>query len=326
MILPSATADNCGDRRRRDDDTSSMSSCSSLETITVAASRLGPLPPAPAPAVAAAPSRSNSRSDSKSTKNNTINNNSGRRRARRRMSSSASNSRRRSLEPGTDDYEALLNINRFDVELYEYALELFVAQWATIQDRAKEHTMSYPPSLSSTGDETAAETSTKKGMFGFLRHNKAPLNQAQQDQGEASTDASVPGAAEIVETTTAVQQHGLLDAKNNDNDEDFSSAGVGSASPGSTVAEATRDLEKHAVAVSGTKTIVVQDRTSYGGDQHGLVSRQMQEAADTSIVKKGHRVVETLEMDMAQQMRKKAQLVLDQHKRRLGAGEAPPTR
>jgi len=230
------------------------------------------------------------------------------------------------LEPGTDDYEALLNINRFDVELYEYALELFVAQWTTIQDRAKEHTMSYPPSLSSTGDETAAETSTKKGMFGFLRHNKAPLNQAQQDQGEASTDASVPGAAEIVETTTAVQQHGLLDAKNNDNDEDFSSAGVGSASPGSTVAEATRDLEKHAVAVSGTKTIVVQDRTSYGGDQHGLVSRQMQEAADTSIVKKGHRVVETLEMDMAQQMRKKAQLVLDQHKRRLGAGEAPPTR
>ena len=97
MILPSATADNCGDRRRRDDDTSSMSSCSSLETITVAASRLGPLPPAPAPAVAAAPSRSNSRSDSRGTKNNAINNNSGRRRARRRMSSSASNSRRRSL-------------------------------------------------------------------------------------------------------------------------------------------------------------------------------------------------------------------------------------
>ena len=135
------TAETCR-LRRRDDDTSSMSSCSSLETITVAASRLGPLPPAPAPAVAAAPSRSNSRSDSKSTKNNTINNNSGRRRARRRMSSSASNSRRRSLEPGTDDYEALLNINRFDVELYEYALELFVAQWTTIQDRAKEHTMS----------------------------------------------------------------------------------------------------------------------------------------------------------------------------------------
>jgi hypothetical protein len=159
-------------------------------------------------------------------------------------------------------------------------------------------------------------------MFGFLRHNKAPSNQAQQDQGEASTDASVPGATEIVETTTAVQQHGL-DANNNDNDEDFSSAGVGSASPGSTVAEAARDVEKR--AVSGTKTIV-QYRTSYGGDQHGLVSRQMQESADTSIVNKGHRVVETLEMDMAQQMRRKAQLVLDQHKRRLGAGESPPTR
>ena len=76
----------------------------------------------------------------------------------------------------------------------------------------------------------------------------------------------------------------------------------------------------------GTKTIVVQDRTSYEDDQHGLISRQMQESADTSIVKKGHRVVETLEMDLAQQMRRKAQLVLDQHKRRLSAGEAPPTR
>jgi len=249
------------------------------------------------------------------------------------------------LEAGSADYEALLNINRLDVELYEYAQELFVGQWAAIQDRAKEHGKSHPPpAASSAGDETAT-TSTKKGLFGFLRNDKPPTNQDQQDQAdeaptetsaaETSAETSTPEAIENTETTAVVQQHGLVVNTKDGDDDEFSLAGVGSATPGSTVAEAARNLEQRAgsssaPAAAGTEKAAVPDQTPQGDEQHGLVSRQTQQvAADTSAVPSNtwkHSVVHTQEMDMAQQMRRKAQLVLGQHKRRLSPEEAPPAR
>ena len=56
----------------------------------------------------------------------------------------------------------------------------------------------------------------------------------------------------------------------------------------------------------------------------GLDSRRTQkDTADSTIVNRGHSIVQTQEMDIANEMKRKAQVVLQEHKRRLGAGGDP---
>ena len=234
------------------------------------------------------------------------------------------------LEPGTDDYEALLNINRFDVELYEYAQELFVEQWSTVQDRAKEHGKNLPPPppppspsslASSPADDTESATSAKEGLFGLFHRSGEKERQDQQD--ESIINESSAETAETTNSVTPVGQHGIIAT-----DEVLLDAGVGSATPGSTVAEAARLLGKEAQTpptpqAAGSNRVDVQEQPSAYANakgQHGLVERQAQEDnVDTTIVKKGHRVIQTQEVSMANEMKRKARVVLQEHKRRLGA-------
>ena len=268
------------------------------------------------------------------------------------------------LEPGMDDYEALLNINRLDVELYEYAQELFVAQWSTIQDRAKEHGMDLPPPPSSLASSptddinTKSTTTAKKGLFGFLQRN-GKNEHPQDQQDEIANNESTAKAIETTNTATPLVQHGIIAT-----DEVLLEASVGSATPGSTVAEAARFLGKEVQApptpqAAGSNGVSDQEQPSaYAKDQHGVVERQTQaDAADTTIVSKGHRVVQTQvlgsrqtpenytsdktivnkghnivhtqEMNMSNEMnemKRKALVVLQEHKRRLGAGGNPSVR
>jgi len=234
------------------------------------------------------------------------------------------------LEPGTDDYEALLNINRFDVELYEYAQELFVSQWSAVQDRAKEHGQARPASLA-TGEESDDKSTAdnKKSLLGmFARHEKnEPANDQDQqadnqdEQGE-TVDTSTAQVTETDQSANPVRQHGVIASA-----EDQLQASVVSPPPGSTVTEAARGLEQPAQSQTQPSTgsdnaSSIQDQPS--SEQHGLVSRETRAlVADTTLVKKGNHVVNTYEMDMVE-MKRRAQVALQAHKRRLGAAVEPP--
>lgn len=159
-------------------------------------------------------------------------------------------------------------------------------------------------------------------MFGFFQQNGK--NEHPQDhQDEANNNEPSVETADATNVAAPVVQHGIIAT-----DEVLLDAGVGSATPGSTVAEADRLLGKEAQTpptpqAAGSNRDDVQEQPSAyvnAKGQHGLVERQAQEDnVDTTIVKKGHRVIQTQEVSMANEMKRKAREVLQEHKRRLGA-------
>jgi Sulfotransferase family len=102
-----------------------------------------------------------------------------------------------SIDKESAEYQALSQINSLDIELYEYAKELFVEQWSVLNRKGSPFDMEKINSLFIEGNNTSPTTSLKKATStsnGALPLEVMEMLAATELSKDAAKEASTSGA------------------------------------------------------------------------------------------------------------------------------------